>query len=449
MCAPTPADSTSPMLVADDRERLTVILRQVEADLTGNVLLFWLSSLDRQRGGFVTELDRHGKWTRATDKWLVAQARTVWTYAAAHRYGQSDPRHLAMAEHGVRFLKARMWDPRHGGFYWRLSRHGFVRCDHKYLYGHAFAIFALAEYYLATNDRDALSLAEETFHLLETKARDGEYGYLEAFARAWDRPLDIAWGTAVVQIPFRKTLNAHLHLMEAMSVLFRATGNRTHYSALQTLVDLIITETPHPQLGIAREPFARQWEPMPSRNGLYYTSYGHNVELAWLLVDAVTTLGESRERVRSIYTAQLDHALECGFDWECGGLATSGPYIGHVTEADQYNDVHTLRKTWWAQAESLVSTITAYHWMHDRSYLLAFEKQWEWIYTYQIDHQAGDWYRDTDYVTGRAADTMKGNHGWKTCYHNGRALIRVSQELREILGLPPLGKTDRDAWRGE
>jgi hypothetical protein len=69
----------------------------------------------------------------------------------------------------------------------------------------------------------------------------------------------------------------------------------------------------------------------------------------------------------------------------------------------------------------------AYHWSGDRKYLLAFEKQWSWVYDHQIDHATGAWYTDVDWSTGGNA----AGHG--DTYHDGRALMNVVHEIDAIL----------------
>jgi mannose/cellobiose epimerase-like protein (N-acyl-D-glucosamine 2-epimerase family) len=51
---------------------------------------------------------------------------------------------------------------------WKVRRDGSRLDDGKITYGQSFAIYALAEYYLATSDRRALDYASQTFDLLQS-----------------------------------------------------------------------------------------------------------------------------------------------------------------------------------------------------------------------------------------------------------------------------------------
>ena len=65
----------------------TAVLRQaVEHELRGNLLPFWRErSLDRERGGFIGEMDHDGAVRTGAAKGLVLNARLLWTFAALGR----------------------------------------------------------------------------------------------------------------------------------------------------------------------------------------------------------------------------------------------------------------------------------------------------------------------------------------------------------------------------
>ena len=118
---------------------------------------------------------------------MLAQARTIFTMASAHRAGYGNGKCAEYARHGVDFLIQKMWDPEFGGFYWTTDRKGNVEIDQKILYGLSFAIYALSEYTLAVKDPTGLEYAEKVFDLVQKYAADTLYGgYFEMFHRNWD-----------------------------------------------------------------------------------------------------------------------------------------------------------------------------------------------------------------------------------------------------------------------
>jgi mannose/cellobiose epimerase-like protein (N-acyl-D-glucosamine 2-epimerase family) len=416
-----------------DAAQLDIIRQRADAALAGNVMPFWAShAVDDQHGGFVTHLDRACRWHGTTDKYLVPQARLVWTFAAAHRHGLVGKDYLDIAAAGAKFLVERMWDEKAGGFYWAVRREGQPLIAGKRTYGQAFAIFGLAEYALAADDQWARDWAVKTFDVLTERAGDGALGFREQFDEHW-RPIPGPAGAG-------KTVNVHLHLLEALERLFQATGEAAHAAQLRGIVDLVLSRGIHQRHIYAMDDLLEndwRWRTSsPLR-----TSYGHNVELAWLVQDATDRLGDPPERVRGYVLGLIDHALRFGFDHSRGGLALAGPPLGQARFA-WYLGADVLIKRWWEQAEMLVATLTAYELTRDAHYLIAFERQFDWVWKHQLDHDQGDWFATTDWRHGRPLTDIKG-HDWKEPYHGARALMEVSRRLGLLLG-----QSDRQASFG-
>lgn len=410
-----------------DAAQLEAIRRQAEAALADNVMPFWAShAVDDRHGGFVTHLDRAGQWLGPTDKYLVPQARLVWTFAAAHRHGLVGKGYLDMAAAGARFLVERMWDAEVGGFHWTVQRDGRPLIRDKDTYGQAFAIFALSEYALAADSQWARNWAINTFDVLTERASDGPFGFREKFDEHW-RPTPGPAGSG-------KTVNVHLHLIEALTRLFQATGETRHAAQLRGLIDLVLSRGVHQRDFYAIDDLLEndwRWQTASP----FRTSYGHNVELAWLVQHAIDVLGDPPERIRNHVLGLIDHALDFGFDHRRGGLALAGPPLGQARFA-WYLGADVRIRRWWEQAEMLVATLAAYELTGQPRYLLAFERQFDWVWRHQIDHREGDWFESTHWQTGSPLTLKKGDD-WKEPYHGARALMEVSQRLPKVLSQPP------------
>ena len=404
-----------------------MILRNVESSLADNIMPFWTrNTWDEEGGGFITHLDRTGNRLGPSDKYLVMQARMIWTLAAAHRHGLADRGYLELAGKGVRFLMDRMWDVEHSGFFWKVGRDGQAVDPRKITYGHAFATYALAEFAMASGDLHALGWAETVFEVLYEKADDGELGIREEFTREWT--------ASPANGQERKTVGTHLHLLEGLTTLAKASGKDRHTAALRKTLEVLLAKGLHLRDRCALDyPFDRSWRLRSPVGRKIVTSYGHNVELAWLILEAVDTLGEPRGTVGEVVLGLIDHALTYGFDRRRGGVARYGPSAGSAVHA-VYLDRDRLTKRWWEQAEMLVATIEAYRWTDETKYLVAFEKQFDWVWIYQTDHDGGDWFETTTW-DGRPLILSKG-HEWKCPYHSARALMRVSEALR-AMGVRP------------
>jgi mannose/cellobiose epimerase-like protein (N-acyl-D-glucosamine 2-epimerase family) len=431
LIAVSPARAAAPKLTPADRAKLELIKSQAEGDLTDDILPFWTKdTLDPEFGGYLTVVDRYGRPMANTDKYVVMQARMVWTLSAAYDYGIHSDRYKSFAAAGVKFITEKMWDPQYGGFYMSVHRDGTPADTSKRLYAQEFVLYALSEYARVFHDKAALGWAEKTWAEIQAKTADPNHGgYREDFDQQWN---PIADSLGVGGTPSGKTINVHMHLMEALTAFVRADPKPEYKKALADVVDLIRAKS-ITKAGYAMEPFDRDWNPKPDGQGRMSTFYGHDVELAWLMRDAYVALGRNPATVEPELYPLIDNALQYGFDWDKGGLASIGPR-GSKVFGDPAYATDLKQKEWWEQAELLVALSTAYRYTGKQAYLDAFEKEWGWVWDHQIDHAAGDWFSDVDFNTGAPLTLDKGLNGWKVCYHDGRALMEVSKNLSAILG---------------
>jgi mannose/cellobiose epimerase-like protein (N-acyl-D-glucosamine 2-epimerase family) len=198
-----------------NRVEVNKLKDEAKNHLENELLPFWTSRMvDKKNGGFITHFDKDGRDTGEDEKSLIAQTRCLYTLASAHRAGYGDGKLADMARHGADFLINKMWDREYEGFYWMMGRKGDVKIDKKIIYGQSFAIYSLSEYTLATGDGRGIEYAEKVFDLIQKYCADTMYGgYREMFERDWTlRGPGSAGGD-------RKTLDVHMHLMEAFTTL--------------------------------------------------------------------------------------------------------------------------------------------------------------------------------------------------------------------------------------
>ncbi|MGC9344703.1 MAG: AGE family epimerase/isomerase, partial [Bacteroidales bacterium] len=94
--------------------------------------------------------------------------------------------------------------------------------DKKQIYAQAFVIYALSEYGLQTGDKEAVTTALDILNLIEEKSFDaGKNGYFEAFSRDWGEIEDLRLSS--LDTNEKKTMNTHLHIIEAYTRLFWLT----------------------------------------------------------------------------------------------------------------------------------------------------------------------------------------------------------------------------------
>ena len=412
-------------------DQLDDIRQRAEVNLAGNLVPFWVKhAWDAEHGGFLTRLDRRGRRLDDSEKVLMMQVRMLFSLSAAHRHGIRDQGYLEMANQTFRFLIDHMWDQDEGGFYFSVTREGRPKVTRKNTDFHGYALTGLTEYYRASGCQEALDAAERVFELLMTRAVDRDLGFIEDFdGHDWGalnaEQMNLGDQTRI------KTIDMHTNVLEGFLYLCKSTRDPRHRDALRNVLRLIRSKGIHKEHGCTITVFDYEWNPLADAHGRMTTSYGLNVELAWLMLEAVDLLGESREDYRSTILGLVDHALDYGFDHARGGLAALGPQTGHVVDATGL-DPNRLFKSWWAQAEMLNALIDAYRWTQDGKYLSAFTRLFEWVWKYQIDHECGDWYQDVHWESGQPVTTDKGRE-FKTAFHAGRALIRTSEALQSII----------------
>lgn len=410
------------------RERLDRMLARAESNLADNLMPFWANhTWDDEYGGFLTRLDRCGRRLDDREKVLMMQVRMIHSLSAAHRHGLADRGYLELAGKGFDYLVETMWDSAEGGFYFSVTRDGKPLSRRKNTDFHGYALTGLSEYYLASGRPEAREWAERVFEVLMDRATDRDLGFIEDFD---DGPWE-ALNAGQMHLGARtkiKTIDMHTNMLEGLAYLSKATQADRHRKVLAQTLELICAKGLHPEHGCTITAFDYDWNPVPDMDGRMTTSYGLNVELAWLIVEAADIMGAPRQRYLPAALRLVDHALEFGFDHEKGGLGAYGPLIGATSQAVDLEPDRLLR-SWWAQAEMLNALTCVYSCTRDPKYLKALFSLFDWIDRFQIDHECGDWYQDVYWESGQPVTTDKGGE-FKTSFHAGRALIRTAEALR-------------------
>ena len=404
--------------------------------LTQELLPFWINrTADREHGGFITHFDQYGHDSGEDEKSLIAQTRSIYTYSSAHRAGYGDGVLAELARHGVDYLIGRMWDEEYGGFYWMTNRKGEVLIDEKIVYGQSFAIYCLSEYTLATGDPRGAEYAQKVFDLLQKYAADTTYGgYFEMFYRDWTLKGPGSAGGD------RKTLDAHMHLMEAFTTLYECTRQPIHRRKLIEVIELLTKRMMHPEYGTGIPQFWSDWQVAPQikfdiiwgwdrftedgvkRAAEDNTSYGHNVEFSWLLLHALDVLGIPPAAYQDQLHKAFSHAVEHGVDWEFGGVFVEGSHKGEVYDRE---------KEFWQQAEVLIGFLDAYQLFEDERYWKAYENVHRFVIDKLVNRPVGEWWPLTTRQGVPIWTHM--SHSWKINYHTVRSVVQSIARLDRLI----------------
>jgi mannobiose 2-epimerase len=398
-------------------EPLERLSAEMVCDLRENVLPFWTRRvLDDSPSGFVGFMDDRGVADPGAPRGGVLASRILWTMAAAfRRFGE--PALRSAAERAFARLVERFWDDAHGGTFWMLDASGRPLSDRKQTYALAFAVYALAEYRLATGSVEAEERALALFRVLEGHLADPEAGgYEEARARDWAPLEDVRLSEKDLNAP--KSMNTHLHVMEAYANLRRVSEDAAVRDRLRALVALHVDRILDPDSGHLRLFFEADWRPASRA-----VSYGHDVEASWLLVEAAERaadedlLGRARQASERLARATLAE----GYDRERGGVFAERHDDGRLDD----------EKHWWMQAEAVVGFLGALELTGESTFLDAAVRTWEFVDRFLVDREHGEW-RWRVRRDGAPIPGLPKVEPWKCPYHNSRAALEVEARVERL-----------------
>ena len=395
---------------------LSTYRAEVERELVDNILAFYINrTLDPINGGFYGLITNDLTVKDDAPKGLIQVTRILWAFAQAYRtFGNRTYRDIA--QRADAYLLSNFWDDEFGGLFWMLDASGRPIETFKMVYGHAFGIYGLSEYALATGDPLSLAKAVELYRLLESHAVDQEHGgYWEACRSNWTPDPTLAVDT--VKQPVLKSMNTHLHVMEAYTNLLRAWSDDSLRARLASLIRITIDKIVAPGGHFVLH-FDATWHRLND-----HISYGHDIEGSWLLVEAAEGLGDPEllAKAEAVALKMAEATLSEGIDSD-GGIVNEGDSTGIVD----------FDKDWWPQAEAMVGFLNAFQLTSDRRFLDQSLASWSFVKRTIIDRPKGgpnvarearDWFWG---VTRDGKPRNQQRTGpWKGPYHNGRACMEV------------------------
>jgi cellobiose epimerase len=419
--------------VQSNRDSIAVEMRHV---LDVEFARWYPLCVDSLYGGYLSDISSTWQPEGPQNKMIVTQARHVWSTSHAAMFYQKNNDLRNVAAHGVQFLRDTMWDREYGGFYDLVTRSGMPVTEGgqiiKRAYGNAFGIFGLAAYYRASGDTGALALARKAFEWLEGHSYDPRYGgYFQFLSRS-----GVPFSEGYSNTP-PKDQNSMIHLLEAYTELYGVWPDQRLRERLHSLL-LLVRDTITVDEGYMMLFFKRDWTPISYRDsgavareenyGLDHVSFGHDVETAYLMLEASEALGLENDTMTLRKAKRMvDHALRNGWDNDLGGFFDGGYYF----DGDDRPSIIRRTKEWWSQAEALNSLLMMSQRFPDDSleYFDKFCAQWHYCKNYVVDREYGGWYWGGVDVVPANRRSPKGSI-WKANYHTSRALINCLRRLK-------------------
>ncbi len=389
--------------------QLETLKTEVKDELVNNILPFWSEKMpDIENGGFFGRIDGSDHIHNDADKGCVLNARILWTFSSAFRV-LKNPDYLKTAERSKDYLLEYFFDDKYGGVYWLLDQKGNMKDGKKQIYAQAFAIYGLTEYYRVTNDKICLERAIDLFHLIEKFSYDTQLGgYFEAFSREWGQIDDLR--LSAKDANEKKTMNTHLHILEAYTNLYRIWKNDSLRKQLRKLIENFTDKIVNLKTYNLNMFFDEEWNDKTD-----LVSYGHNIESSWLIYDAAQVLGDEEisENVKKICLRIAEKSME--------GLMGDGSMI---YEKFFDSDRIDTDRHWWVQAETVVGFLNAYHLTGREEFLNISLAEWRFIKANLIDRQNGEWHWSVN--QNLQANLKEDKAGfWKCPYHNSRMCLEI------------------------
>ncbi|HTJ10664.1 MAG TPA: AGE family epimerase/isomerase [Dinghuibacter sp.] len=375
-----------------------------------SILDFWSTRAVDPEGGFYGRITSDNRVEPGAPKGSVLNARILWTFSAAYRY---DPQkaYLAAARRAYNFISSYFIDRENGGVYWSVASDGRPLDTKKQIYALAFALYGLSEYHAATGDPEALREAIGLYRDIEAHSLDSvSHGYWEAFSRDWQPLSDVR--LSLRDVNEQKTMNTHLHVLEAYTNLYRVWPDIGLREQIDKLLGIFLDHIIDPATHHLVLFFDEAWH---SRSDTI--SYGHDIEASWLLPEAAHAIGSREEEVCATGLLLAEAASE--------GLAPDGSLW---YEYEPVKDHWRLEKHWWVQAEAMVGFLNAWRVSGDDRWKARFERVWTFIDAHIVDRVGGEWWWGVLADNTPMPDEDKAGI-WKCPYHNGRALLEVIQRL--------------------
>jgi mannobiose 2-epimerase len=393
-------------------QRLASFKEEVKNELY-SILDYWMHHVvDHQQGGFYGKIDHNEHVHTEALKGSVLNSRICWSFAAAFNQTK-DPQFLPFAKRAYDYIVEHFIDKEYGGVYWTVTAAGEPADTKKQTYAIAFAVYGLSEYFIASRDPSAKQFAIELYRsIVQYTAEPVHGGYLEAFARDWSDLPDMRLSEKDANE--RKTMNTHLHLLEAFANLYRIWPDPVLKQQIIELIDIFLQYIIHPSTHHLQLFFNDEWQ---SRSSLI--SYGHDIEATWLIQEAAEIIGDDKltEKVKKC-SVQIALAAAEALDKD-GGL---------WYEFDPANDHWVREKHWWPQAEAMVGFFNAWQISGDEKFLKNAVHSWKFIQEFLIDIHKGEWiwgvYENYHII---AQEDKAGL--WKCPYHNSRACLEIMRRI--------------------
>lgn len=392
---------------------MKVFAGELKSELCDHILPYWMHHMvDNENGGFYGRIDGRDNLHKDAPKGSVLNARILWTFSAAYKHFK-DKNYLNLAARAYSYCISHFINKNNNGIYWSIDYKGKPEDSKNQIYALAFMIYGLSEYYMISREKQALGHAIRLYNSIEKHSLDPRFnGYFEAFDEKWEILEDLRLSEKDANE--KKTMNTHLHILEAYTNLYRIWKDPGLKEQLENLIRLFLDRILNNDISHFSLFFNEEWTVKDKT-----ISFGHDIEGSWLLLEAAEIVEDEKliSRVRKVCIEMVDAVIREGIDSD-GGLCYETDPSG-IRDSDKH---------WWPQAEAVVGLINAWQIKDELYYLSKAVEVWEFIKKYIIDHRKGEWYFRISKEGGPYLEEDKAGF-WKCPYHNSRACLEAIARL--------------------
>ncbi|MEO0968615.1 MAG: AGE family epimerase/isomerase [Cyanobacteria bacterium J06639_18] len=373
--------------------------------LLKNVIPFWeQNSVDWEKGGYFTCLDRSGK-IYDTDKFIWLQNRQVWLFSMLYNKLEKRDRWLEIASNGAKFLAQHGRDPE-GNWYFSLTREGNPLVQPYNIFSDCFAAMAFSQYALASGENWAKDIALQAYNNVLRRKENPKGKYNKSYPGT--RPMK------ALAVPM---ILANLSLEIAWLL---------QSDTLEEILDATITEVMgdflDPERGLMLENIAPDGSQINSFEGRLINP-GHGMEAMWFAIDIAQRSKNNKLINRSVDV--MLNILNFSWDEEYGGLYYFMDINGNPPQQLEWD-----QKLWWVHLESLVGLVMGYRLTGRKECWEWYEKMHDYTWSHFSDAENGEWF---GYLNrrGEVLLNLKGGK-WKGCFHVPRAMYLCFQEFHQL-----------------
>ena len=364
--------------------------------LLQDVIPFWEKySLDQEKGGYFTCLDREGT-VYDTDKFIWLQNRQVWLFSTLYNQLEKRQNWLDIATHGADFLAKHGRDA-DGNWYFSLDRHGKPLVQPYNIFSDCFAAMAFSQYALAMGDEESKAIALQAYNNVLRRKDNPKGQYSKAYP-----------GTRSL-----KSLAVPMILANLTLEMDWLLSPETLETVLGQTVKEVMTDFLDTERGLMFENVQPDGSHLDCFDGRLINP-GHGIEAMWFIMD-IANRSNDQQTIHQAVDVVLN-ILNFAWDHEYGGLYYFMDAEGHPPQQLEWD-----QKLWWVHLESLVALAMGYR-------LTGRAECWEWyqrLHDYSwskfADPEYGEWF---GYLNrqGEVLLNLKGGK-WKGCFHVPRALL--------------------------